>query len=653
MNEFFNYKIFSLAIYVGIFIACNSKEPSTLTPTPEEDTRQLVKLAFDSVDRSRIGVLFNAERVEKIRAQLETETNPNKKTNLTVAYASELLKSGNTSEAIRIFEQILSFIAQNNLHPDSTTKRNLLSMTAMAYMRQGEVENCVQNHNHQSCFLPIAGEGVHKLQSGSRGAIQKFEEILKAYPNDLESKYLLNVAYMTLGEYPGKVPSAYRINPSWFQSKIKMQPFKDIAPALGINRNGLAGGVVMDDFTNDGWLDIAVTSWGPNDQMRLYINNGDGTFSDQTTAFGLEGHVSGLNLNQTDFNNDGWIDLYIMRGAWFPMEGDIPNTLLMNTGKGSFVDVTIKAGLTHHAPTQTSAWTDIDLDGWLDLIVGNESLPNYERGIDVYINQKDGTFLFKPAEYGLTLNRFFKGCVATDVNNDKYPDMYFSSLHNGAFLFINQEKTPGKRFYVQAGPASGISDPQRGFPSFSFDYDNDGLEDLFTSSFINDESPAYHWMTSHMGKAKPEYLPKLYHNKGNLIFDEVGVDMGLTEIAFTMGCNYGDINTDGYLDFYLATGNPLYQSIVPNKMYLNMQGRKFEDVSYSGGFANIQKGHGVAFGDPDHDGDEDIYAVIGGAYEGDMFYNCFFENPNEHNNNWIVLKLAGVRANKPAIGARV
>ena len=120
-----------------------------------------------------------------------------------------------------------------------------------------------------------------------------------------------------------------------------------------------------------------------------------------------------------------------------------------------------------------------------------------------------------------------------------------------------------------------------------------------------------------------------------------------------MGSNFGDINSDGFLDFYLGTGNPLYQSIVPNKMYLNVGGRKFEDVSFSGGVANIQKGHGVSFGDWNHDGDEDIFAVIGGAYDGDAFYNSFFENPNQDNNNWIVLNIEGTTSNKPAIGARV
>nr|MBP8087037.1 CRTAC1 family protein [Saprospiraceae bacterium] len=171
--------------------------------------------------------------------------------------------------------------------------------------------------------------------------------------------------------------------------------------------------------------------------------------------------------------------------------------------------------------------------------------------------------------------------------------------------------------------------------------------------FSNDKSPAIMWMQDHVGKTDKTFLPKLYHNKGNMVFEDVSDQMGLNEVAYTMGCSFGDINVDGFLDYYLATGNPLYQSLVPNKMYLNIEGRKFEDVSYSGGFANIQKGHGVSFGDWDHDGDEDLYAVIGGAYDGDFFYNCFFDNPNEHNNNWVVLKLEGTKANKAAVGARV
>jgi hypothetical protein len=454
---------------------------------------------------------------------------------------------------------------------------------------------------------------------------------------------------MTLGEYPGKVPSKFRIDPSWFKNKINIQPFKDIAPQLGVNRKSMAGGIIMDDFNNDGWIDLVSSSWGTKEEMVFYLNNGDGTFSDKTKAFGLDGQVGSLNIKQTDFNNDGWLDIYMMRGGWYLSEGDIPNTLLMNTGNGSFVDVTVKAGLTNYAACLSSTWADFNLDGWLDLVTANESFPGYERGINLYLSQKDGTFKNVGASVGLTLNEFLKGVVATDVNEDRYPDLYISGLTDGNHLFINH-MADNQGFQLMDAL---VREPKKSFPCWNFDYDNDGDEDLFVSAFSNETNLVQYWMKSKMGKPDPAYLPKLYQNMGNLQFNDVGVAMGLTEDVMTMGCNFGDINTDGFLDFYLATGNPMYQSLVPNKMYLNMEGKRFEDVSYSGGFANIQKGHGVGFGDIDHDGDEDLYVKIGGGYDGDGFYNCLFENPNEPQNNWIVLKLTGKSANRAAIGARV
>ena len=642
----------TICIAIAFTLAACRQDHATIM-SPEEDTRIWVKNAYDSVDIMKIGgTTFNKQRALLYKQKVDNETNPSLKLNYVVEYAVELLKAGDNRGAIELFNSLLEYIKQNNVQLDPETKRNFYSMIGITYMRYGEIENCVQNHNHQSCFIPIAGGGIHKLPFGSEGAIKIYESILEDFPNDLETRYLLNIAYMTLGKFPDGVPAKYRLDPAWFNSAVSMKPFKDIAPELGLNRNGHAGGVVMDDFTNDGWLDIVITSMNVYEPLIFYVNNGNGTFTDKTTAYKLDGQVGSLNLNQTDFNNDGWLDLYLMRGAWLLTEGDIPNTLLMNTGKGYFVDVTLKAGLTKHGPTQNSAWSDFNLDGYLDLVIGNESMANFDRGIDLYINQKNGTFRYESAAYGLTQNEFFKGSIAADVNNDKYPDIYLSSRSAGNYLYINQAAQGQKAFKLMEN-GKNLDKPKDSFPCWNFDFDNDGNEDIFVSAYSNEKTPGEHWMRSKMGNPDPEFLPKLYHNKGNLEFEEVGMSMGLNEVAFTMGCNFGDINTDGFLDFYLSTGNPQFQSIVPNKMYLNMEGKSFEDVSYSGGFANIQKGHGVAFGDLDHDGDEDLYVVIGGAFDGDMFYNCLFENPNEHNNNWLTLKLKGQKANAAAIGARV
>jgi len=112
------------------------------------------------------------------------------------------------------------------------------------------------------------------------------------------------------------------------------------------------------------------------------------------------------------------------------------------------------------------------------------------------------------------------------------------------------------------------------------------------------------------------------------------------------------LNNDGYLDFYLGTGAPDYRSIVPNRMFLNKSGQIFEDVTFSGGFGHIQKGHGVSFADFDNDGDQDVYAVMGGSVSGDKFQNALFENPIE-SANWIKIKLIGSSANKSALGAKI
>ena len=119
-----------------------------------------------------------------------------------------------------------------------------------------------------------------------------------------------------------------------------------------------------------------------------------------------------------------------------------------------------------------------------------------------------------------------------------------------------------------------------------------------------------------------------------------------------MGSNFGDLDNDGYPDFYLGTGYPTYHSLMPNVMYRNRDGRGFSDVTYAGGFGHLQKGHAVVFADLDHDGDQDVFEQMGGAFPGDGFGNALYENPGL-GNRWITVGLEGVRSNRSAIGARI
>jgi hypothetical protein len=197
---------------------------------------------------------------------------------------------------------------------------------------------------------------------------------------------------------------------------------------------------------------------------------------------------------------------------------------------------------------------------------------------------------------------------------------------------------------------AGVTEPIYSFPCWFFDYDNDGWDDLFVCGYhIKDVGDI---CADYLGLPTGAERPRLYHNNHDGTFKDVTRETGLYRVLHAMGANFGDLDNDGFLDFYLGTGDPDFTSIVPNRMFRNDQGKRFQDVTTSGGFGNLQKGHGVSFADIDNDGDQDIYENMGGAVSGDVYHNVLYENPG-HGNHWITLKLEGVQSNRAAIGARI
>ena len=136
---------------------------------------------------------------------------------------------------------------------------NILEL-AIVYLRLGETQNCVGMHTSDSCILPIRGQGVYKNQESSRKAIELLEEYLGRFPRAHGARWLLNIANMTIGEYPDGVPEQFLIPPDTFASDEPFPRFTDIAPELGLNAFDLAGGSAVDDFNGDGWLDIVCST---------------------------------------------------------------------------------------------------------------------------------------------------------------------------------------------------------------------------------------------------------------------------------------------------------------------------------------------------------------------------------------------------------
>ena len=615
-----------------------------------------VQKAQNAVDPMKVTVFMAGHRAKMLYQKIQ-QTTGLEKINTMVMYGFEELKAGNTKQAISAFEQVLKDVEPMQI-PGGKEQAvlEMKKLLALAYLRLGEQENCILNHTSASCIIPIAQPGQHGKKEGSSEAMRLYKEVLAQNPNDLTSIYLLNVASMTLGMFPHDVPASMRLPEGYFDKKVSFPPFIDIAAEMGFTSRGLAGGIALEDFDNDGDIDILTSEWGFNDQIRLFDNDGKGSFIDVTERTGLVGVTGGLNLRHADYNNDGHMDFLILRGGWFRDQGKIPNSLIRNNGDGTFSDVTVKAGIYSKRPTQTAVWADFDLDGWLDLFIGNESIPqngaDFNFPSELFHNKGDDTFEEISVKAGLNINGFVKGSFGGDINNDGLPDLFASILQSPNRLFLNTSDEKGISF-KDISPTANIAEPIVSFPTWMFDYNNDGWLDIFVSAYSDGTEDLPAKVLRAYGRTDDPFRPRLYRNNRNMTFTDVSSAAGLTEPAFTMGCNYGDLDNDGFPDFYLATGEPNLKSIVPNKMYWNRDGKTFADVTYAGGFGNIQKGHAVGFADLDKDGDQDMYVVMGGSFEGDIYQDIFFENPIGQDNHWIVLKLEGVTSNKSAIGARV
>jgi hypothetical protein len=541
---------------------------------------------------------------------------------------------GDMTPAIRALERAHA-VASTDV-PD--LRLQLTEALGIAHLHKAEIDNGLHARPGDRCLLASAGTAALALRDDLAKAIDYFSRYLAEQPDELEVRWLLNIAHRFAGTYPAGVPPAHLIPPDAFASHGDAARFVDVAPRAGLQSVALSGGVIVDDLDGDGRLDLVTSSIDSCAPLRFFRHDEDGTFADRAVEAGLAGQLGGLNIVQGDYDNDGRLDILVLRGGW---EMPQRKSLLRNNGNGTFTDVTMASGLAKTVTgTQTAVWVDVDNDGWLDLFAGNENGP-----AQLFRNNRDGTFDDVAGKAGVDRRGFNKGVTAADYDNDGWPDLYVSNLGGTNFLYRNNRNGT----FAELARGAGVPGPGQGFPTWFFDYDNDGHDDLFVASFVTsvDEVARAYLRLPRNGQTL-----KLYRNLGDGSFQDVTRQAGLDKVLMVMGANFGDIDNDGFLDLYLGTGNPSYASLVPSLLLRNADGRSFVDVTAASGTGELHKGHGVAFADLDHDGDQEIVFEVGGATPGDAHALRLFENPG-NGNDWLAVRLVGVRTNRVAIGARI
>ncbi len=237
-----------------------------------------------------------------------------------LALGQILAYQGKMEPAVEQFSQALD-IAQKSV-PDAVSYFH--EVLGVAYLHLAEADNdAYRGSTDLDTFPPPLGAHFTKTANAQK-AVDYIQQYLSEKPDDLQARWLLNLAYGILGKYPSGVPAAYLIPPSSFESKENLGRFRDIAPALGVNAFLSAGGAIVEDFDNDGNLDIVVSSSDVCDPLHYYHNNGDGTFTDRATQAGLSNQLGGLNVVSADYNNDGCMDLLVLRGGWAVRRAQIP-----------------------------------------------------------------------------------------------------------------------------------------------------------------------------------------------------------------------------------------------------------------------------------------------------------------------------------------
>ena len=348
--------------------------------------------------------------------------------------------------------------------------------------------------------------------------------------------------------------------------------FTDVTAQAGLDVEIYGMGVAVGDYDNDGWDDIYVTGLG---EARLFHNERNGRFRDVTQTAGVNNTGYGASAAWVDYDKDGKLDLFVTNYVKWSEKGDLYCTLdgrhksyctpeaykgdscrlFHNLGNGRFEDVTQKAGI--YDPTSKSlgvAIVDYDMDGWPDIAVSNDTERN-----KLYRNNHDGTFKEEAVQAGIAFSedgiaRGAMGIDEGDFDHSGYPSLAIGNFSNQMMGLYHNE---GNRFFIDIAPSSTVGRASLlslSFGLFFFDYDLDGLEDLFVAN--GHIEPDINLIQPQVAYAQ---LPLVFHNQGHDHFQETGKSLGFARKLVARGAAYADFDNDGAPDILLTTnGGPAY-----------------------------------------------------------------------------------------------
>lgn len=439
------------------------------------------------------------------------------------------------------------------------------------------------------------------------------------------------------------------LNDVYETAGVQHQPFPS---------NYLGGGAAWCDLNSDGWEDLYLT--GTADIDRIYLNNGDGTFSELDLDLTETEWYNTMGAITADYDRDGDEDIFVTTWRINGSQNYAPNLLYRNNGDSTFTEIAQQAGIVDASFSTSCTWTDVNLDGWIDLYVGNyvtgpaflldenNAIIGFDHtcGIDwLYLNNGDGTFTNVTAEYGIINAGCTLASRTTDLDADLDPDLLVGNdfgewvIPNRAFL----NELPENSFTPiesESGANQGIY--AMGIATADFDRDGD-----FDHYYCN------------LGRNV------LLERQSDLSFVDAtavaGVEnTGADSLLFTSwGVGFGDLDNDGWEDLVVVNGHiPTIAQIAtetfdPDKLYYNNGDGTFTDISEAVGFADVGIGRGSAMADFDRDGRLDVFNVnVFSPFASDLEHSPLYHNETV-GGNWISAELTGTYSNTDAIGARL